>query len=286
MPVDDNFGQEHPSEKTDQAVDKVEIYRIIGKTIKAIVAISTLLDRFVRDHPNWIVEQLVFGGKIGSLHSTKFFFNEINEQYKASISLFNLSVLWNIFLVLFCWSLYFVLPPSDKVTAPILGIPISRASLITTAPIAILILLLFTATSLMRVAALRVAILKIITEFTRKEEQAEDFGDTTDLCLHGFVATYLATFLAFNFVHRSRLRVYYWLLTSVLLAMVLSPVLTYLITIFILVSQGWFFAAYIYAILLFFAMVIIFILLVTTFLLYLNSRLIQLNLTERTPREG
>lgn len=132
--------------------------------------------------PAYAVPELLFGGKIGSQHRTKFAFNETVDRYKASIKDLNRSLTLTIGLTVIALYAYLVLPASGEVEVPFVAIKVSRLLWIRTVPAIAYGLQVLGFTAFIWFMLLRLALRLLLSQRTGTED---DYGDVTNIALEG-----------------------------------------------------------------------------------------------------
>ncbi len=191
-----------------------------------------------------VVCELLFDGEIRDEHRTTYVLNEINERYKDSITSINYALSLNVGFAFIALYAYLILPPTELVAIPFIGLSVSKQiwiSLVPTISYALQILIFVTFIWFM--------LLRLSLKILVKQRGAEDdFGDVTNVVLNGPISYIWIVYRIGKFFD-SRWN-YLWYLPTIVLvaAIVISPLLICLYFIVELFSMGSFWLALIYSI--------------------------------------
>ncbi len=199
--------------------------------------------------PTEIVDRILFAGRFGTRHTTKFTFTQINDQYKEGIKGLDAAILWSLAVIIICWSVFFLLPADKTVTIPYIGFPLSRADWLAISPAIILAMQVFFTSALLRVMILRHGIARILEAADADEIKKGDIGDVTNLHLSGFFGTLLMLLHLLSIFKKIKLIVFYWVAIGFIAVALLAPQITLLAMIVWLFGSGYYLSAIAYFVL-------------------------------------
>src|SRR5437763_16728258 len=110
-----------------------------GSVFELIITLSTLISLIQSILKKILTENtvvaLLFDGEIRDEHKTKYALAVITDRYKGSINGFNKAVAFNVGFVIIALYGYIVLPPTEKVTIPLVGLSVSHTAWISIVPL-------------------------------------------------------------------------------------------------------------------------------------------------------
>jgi hypothetical protein len=184
--------------------------------------------------PEKAITALLFDGKIRDKHKTKYALTAITDRYKSSISGFNKAVAFNVGFVVIALYGYIVLPPTEKVTIPFVGLSVSRSAWISIVPLISYALQTFIITTFIWFMVLRLG-MKLLYE---QVGSIEDFGDVTNILLDGSLGQ-MWIILRIMQYFKSKLNLIWAVPVMILLLTIItSPILICIFFIFQLFSLG------------------------------------------------
>lgn len=245
LKVVDKVDKAHPSSTTISRPLTGSVFDFL----LSIVPYLQILQDFLVSFPTKTVDKILFAGRFGTRHTTKFVFTQINDQYKESIKTLDAAVLWSLAVIIICWSVFFLLPIDKTVTIPYIGFPLSRADWLRISPAIILSMQIFFASTLMRMMVFRYGITRILQAADTAEIKKGEIGDVTNLHLSGFFGTFMIFLHLLSIFKQIKLTVFYWTAISIIVAVLLAPQITLLSIIIWLFINGYYVSAIAYFIL-------------------------------------